>query len=143
MLQGRIVFRIGEQELTEDVHDFALVAFEAIAEGDGVYINSSSRVAPARADASGTMHVAALAVTAIASGDLGPLRDRGPLPSTNYDFSGFVGQNAYISTGTAGQITEVVPSASGQIVQQVGTIRAPNLIQIDIGPGAQRDGGLF
>lgn len=144
MMQGRhIIHRIGPHEIAEDVHDNAFRPLEALGEGDTVYMNASGYIGLARANASGTMHAIGVTVRAASSGLVGPIRSYGRLVSSSFDFSGFIGKNAYVSPDTAGGITLLPPSNSGEIIQLVGMPVSQRELMVNIGAAAQRDGGLL
>lgn len=143
-MRERIIHRIGPADITEDVHDSAFQTLEAIAEGDAVYLNASGYIGLARANASGTMHAIGVAVRAIQSGLPGGVRSFGKVGSSNYDFSGFIGKNAYVSPDTAGGVAaDTPPAASGQIIQLLGIPVSQRILLVNVGSAAQFGGGLL
>ena len=142
-MRQRLISPIGDFELaTGRVQVTVVTSLEAITEGDGVYVNSSGRVGRARADASSTMHAIGVADEAIASLGAGRVITHGPKRSANYDASGRVGLFAFVSPTTAGGITGVPPSASGQIRQQIGVWQDRTLLYVSLG-GASQVGGVL
>ena len=117
-------------------------ALEAITEGDAVYVNSSGRVGRARADASSTMHAVGVAAESIASLGAGRVVTHGPKRTDNYDASGRLGLFAWVSPTTAGGVTGVPPTSSGQIRQQVGVWRERRLLYVSLGGASQVGGSL-
>lgn len=117
-------------------------ALEAITEGDAVYVNTSGRVGRARADASSTMHAVGVAFESIASLGAGRVVTHGPKRTDNYDASGRLGLFAWVSPTTAGGVTGVPPTASGQIRQQVGIWRERRLLYVSLGGASQVGGSL-
>ena len=142
-MQPRSVRRIGDFELQPGLVQLEVFeAAAAITEGDAVFVNSSGRVDRARADASSTMHAIGVAFEAIASGGRGRVVTHGPKRTDNYDASGRLGLFAYVSPTTAGGVTGVQPSSSGQIVQQIGVWRERRLLYVSLGGAFQRGGAL-
>ena len=142
-MQERILRSIDDFELSVGrVQLEVFTALEAITEGDAVYVNTSGRVGRARADASSTMHAVGVAAEAIASLGAGRVITHGPKRTDNYDASGRLGLFAWVSPTTAGGVTGVPPSASGQIRQQVGVWRERRLLYVSLG-GASQVGGVL
>ena len=139
---NRQVRSIGPEEIAEARRRLgAFRSQDTIADGDAVYVNTSGYIARAQANASGTMHAVGVADQAIASGQQGAVVFAGHKYSSNYNFSGFVGLNAYVSAATAGAMLGTQPTASGQIVQQVGVITGRQTIQVSIGGAFQKGQG--
>lgn len=142
-MQQRIIHPIDDFELAVGRAQYEVFeAAAAITQGDAVFVNSSGRVDRARADASSTMHAVGVAYEAIASGGRGRVVTHGPMRSDNYDASGRLGLFAYVSPTSAGGVTGVQPSSSGQIVQQVGVWRERRLLYVSLGGAFQRGGTL-
>lgn len=142
-LQQRIISQLGDFELSGGLTQSAVfTALEAITEGDAVYVNSSGRVGRARADASSTMHAIGVAAESIASLGAGRVITHGPKRTANYDASGRLGLFAFVSPTTAGGVTGVPPSSSGQIRQQVGIWQDRTLLYVSLG-GASQVGGVL
>ena len=142
-MQKRIIHPISDFELEPDRTQLSVfTAAAAITEGDAVFVNSSGRVDRARADASSTMHAVGVAYEAIASAGRGRIVTHGPMRSDNYDGSGRLGLFAWVSPTTAGGVTGVPPSSSGQIRQQVGVWRERRLLYVSLG-GASQVGGVL
>ena len=142
-MQRRIIHPIGDFELeTGRVQLEVFTAAAAITEGDAVFVNSSNRIDRARADASATMHAVGVSFEAIASGGRGRVVTHGPMRSENYDASGRLGLFAWVSPTSAGGVTGVPPSSSGQIRQQVGIWRERRLLYVSLG-GASQVGGTL
>lgn len=134
----QVVHPAGAQELIEARRTLGeFTTLETITDGDAIYLNASGYIGRARANASGTMHAAGVAVQDIASGRVGQVQLAGRKYSANYNFSGFVGLNAYVSAASAGAILGTKPTASGQIVQQVGFILNQTTLQVSIGGAYQ------
>lgn len=137
------ISRTSREFLEEDYHDEVYRSVDNnIVEASVVYVDSSGFIARAQANASSTMHGIGLAVHPIPSGFVGRVRTRGPLTSDNLDFSGFIGRNAYVSAAAAGAVSTTPPTASGQIVQQIGFMRGRRTISVSIGGAFQRGGSL-
>lgn len=142
-MRQRFIRRVGDFEREPDGTEIAIfTAAAAITEGDAVFVNSSGRVDRARADASATMHAVGVAYEAIASAGAGRVVTHGPMRSDNYDASGRLGLFAYVSPTSAGGVTGVPPSSSGQIRQQVGVWRERRLLYVTLG-GATQVGGTL
>ena len=142
-MQPRSVRRIGDFELESGSAQMEVfTALEAITEGDAVYVNTSGRVGRARADASSTMHAVGVAFESIASLGAGRVVTHGPKRTDNYDASGRLGLFAWVSPSTAGGVTGVPPTSSGQIRQQVGIWRDRRLLYVTLG-GASQVGGVL
>ena len=142
-MQSRIIHPLGDFDLqTGRAQIEVFEAAVAITEGDAVFVNSSNRIDRARADASATMHAVGVAFEAIASAGRGRVVTHGPMRSDNYDASGRLGLFAWVSPTTAGGVTGVQPSASGQIRQQVGVWRERRLLYVTLG-GASQVGGVL
>lgn len=142
-MQPRSVRRIGDFELESGSAQIEVfTALEAITEGDAVYVNTSGRVGRARADASSTMHAVGVAFESIASLGAGRVVTHGPKRTDNYDASGRLGLFAWVSPSTAGGVTGVPPTSSGQIRQQVGIWRDRRLLYVTLG-GASQVGGVL
>lgn len=142
-MQQRIIHQSGNFDLAPGlVQTIVLPALEAITEGDAVYVNSSGRVGRALANASSTMHAIGVAFEAIASGGAGQVVTHGPHRSANYDASGRLGLTAYVSPTAAGGIATTPPTASGQIVQQVGFWQERRVLYVSLGAAFQRGGVL-
>ena len=142
-MQQRIIHPLDNFELAAGiVQTEVFTALEAITEGDAVYVNSSGRVGRARADASSTMHAIGVAAEAIASLGAGRVITHGPKRTDNYDASGRLGLFAWVSPTTAGGVTGVPPTSSGQIRQQVGVWRERRLLYVSLG-GASQVGGTL
>ena len=140
-MQQRIVHPIGPSEL----EDYGLLlqtyrTLEAITEGDAVYLNASGYLGRARANSSTTMHAIGVAHRAIASGIQGRVVTHGPFRTSGYNFSGFIGRNAYVSPDTVGAISTTPPTSSGQIVQHIGFLSDGSLLYVSIGTSFQRGG---
>ena len=82
-LHGRVIHPIGASELADGFADVSLRSLEAITEGDVVYVNSSSYIGRAQANASSTMHGVGVAVKGVNSGYIGPVRLAGRFQSSN------------------------------------------------------------
>ena len=142
-MQPRIIHPISQFELEPDLAQIEVfTALEAITEGDAVYVNSSGRIGRARADASSTMHSNGVAAESIGSLAAGRVITHGPKRTDNYDASGRLGLFAWVSPTTAGGVTGVPPSSSGQIRQQVGVWRERRLLYVSLG-GASQVGGVL
>ena len=142
-MQPRSVRRVGDFELESGSAQMEVfTALEAITEGDAVYVNTSGRVGRARADASSTMHAIGVAFESIASLGAGRVVTHGPKRTDNYDASGRLGLFAWVSPSTAGGVTGVPPTSSGQIRQQVGVWRERRLLYVTLG-GASQVGGVL
>jgi len=143
MLQ-RTVHDIGPLGLEDSGRIVAnFTSLEAITEADAVYLNSSSYIGRAQANSSTTMHAIGVAFRGIASGRLGPVITHGPMRSANYNFSGFLGRLAYVSTSGAGAIRTTPPSASGEIVQVLGQMVERQLLNVSLGLTAQVGAAIF
>lgn len=142
-MRQRLIGQIGNFDLEAGIVQTVVVtALEAITEGDAVYVNSSGRIGRARADASSTMHAIGVAAEAIASLGAGRVITHGPKRTANYDASGRLGLFAWVSPTTAGTVTGVPPSASGQIRQQVGIWQDRTLLYVTLGGASQVGGAL-
>jgi hypothetical protein len=142
-LQQRIIHPLTNFELeTGRAQIEVFTSLEAITEADAVYVNSSGRVGRARADASSTMHAIGVAFEAIANAGRGRVVTHGPMRSDNYDASGRLGLFAWVSPTTAGGVTGVPPTSSGQIRQQVGVWRERRLLYVSLGGASQVGGSL-
>ena len=138
--RSRTAHRLGPSEITEDLVDLNFTTADTFAEGDLAYVNASGYILRAQANASASMHAIGALVKAAASGLQASIRNRGPFDSTNYDFSGFIGRYAYVSTSTAGAIQTNAPGLSGQIVQVVGYMAERRKLVISLGHAFQRTG---
>ena len=142
-MRQRIIEQVGDFELSTGlVQVEVFTALEAITEGDAVYVNSSGRIGRARADASATMHSIGVAFESIASLGAGRVVTHGPKRTDNFDASGRLGLFAWVSPTTAGGVTGIPPSSSGQIRQQVGIWRERRLLYVSLG-GASQVGGTL
>lgn len=142
-MQQRIIHPLDDFELAAGRTQIEVfTALEAITEGDAVYVNSSGRIGRARADASSTMHAIGVAAEAIASLGAGRVITHGPKRTDNYDASGRLGLFAWVSPTTAGGVTGVPPTSSGQIRQQVGVWRERRLLYVSLGGASQVGGAL-
>ena len=97
-------------------------SLEAITEGDAVYVNTSSYIGRAQANASSTMQAIGVAQRGILSGQPGRVITGGRKSTSNYSFSGFHGRQGYVSTGSAGGVQTTPPTSSGQVSQVLGFI---------------------
>ena len=80
----------------------------------------------ARAAQSGRAPAIGLAAGAITSGSLGTLLTFGRITNTGWNFSGYIGQTAFL--GTSSQVVMSAPAASGNYVQRLGQVVAPATI---------------
>ena len=142
-MRQRIIGQVDGFDLSTGLAQIEVfTALEAITEGDAVYVNSSGRIGRARADASSTMHAVGVAAESIASLGAGRVVTHGPKRTDNYDASGRLGLFAWVSPTTAGGVTGVPPTSSGQIRQQVGVWRERRLLYVSLG-GASQVGGVL
>ena len=142
-MQQRIIHPVTDFELSLDRTQMSVfTAAAAITAGDSVFVNSSGRIDRAQANASSTMHAIGVAFEGIASGGAGRVVTHGPMRSDNYDSSGYLGLNAYVSPTTAGGVSATPPASSGQIVQQIGVWRERGLLFVSLGGAFQRGGTL-
>lgn len=142
-LEQRPVNQIGPLDIPVGLFDVNFRTVETITQGDALYVNASTYVGRARANASSTMHAIGFAREDAASGLPVGVRLRGSIESTNYNFSGFLGRFAYVSTGSAGGLQATPPASSGQIVQVAGVITGRQKIEISFGIAAQVGGAIF
>ena len=142
-MRQRIIGQVDGFDLSTGLAQIEVfTALEAITEGDAVYVNSSGRIGRALANASSTMHAIGVAAEAIASLGAGRVVTHGPKRTDNYDASGRLGLFAWVSPTTAGGVTGVPPTSSGQIRQQVGVWRERRLLYVSLG-GASQVGGVL
>lgn len=135
---NRTVRSIGPEEIAEARRRLGVFrSQDTIADGDVVYVNASGYIARAQANASSTMHAIGVADQAIASGLQGAVVFAGHKYSSNYNFSGSIGRNAYVSAATAGAILGTKPTSSGWIVQQIAIITGYQTMQVSIGGAYQ------
>ena len=139
MTLQRMVHPVDPSELEDyGVQFVSFRPLETITEGDAVYVNASGYIGRARADASGTMHAIGAAFRSIASGLLGRVITQGAFHSSNYNFSGFIGRQAFVSPTAAGGYSTTPPASSGQIVQQVGLFMDGSGLYVSIQGAFQR-----
>lgn len=142
----RMVGDIGPQHLEDAGQLYAVfTTLAAITEGDPVYLNSSGFIGRASANASSTMHAIGVASAGGAlSGQPVKVVVQGRMHSANYNFSGFLGANAYVPTAAGAPRTTPPggPSASGNLVQQIGYFIDGSGLYVSIGPSFQRGGSL-
>ena len=142
-MRQRIIGQVDGFDLSTGLAQIEVfTALEAITEGDAVYVNSSGRIGRALANASSTMHAIGVAAEAIASLGAGRVVTHGPKRTDNYDASGRLGLFAWVSPTTAGGVTGVPPTSSGQIRQQVGVWRERRLLYVSLGGASQVGGSL-
>jgi hypothetical protein len=139
MLQ-QIVHPFGPHDLEDAGLVFATFqSIDTIAEGDSLYLNASGRVAPTLANASATMHSIGVAFRGAASGDLVKVVVFGQKSAPNYNASGFIGLDAFVSAATAGRITGTAPAASGNIAQVIGRWFSGSGLLVQVSRGRQRN----
>ena len=135
-MHQRIVHPIGDFELAPGRVQIAIfTTLEAITEGDAVYANTSGNIGRAQADASSTMPAIGVASEGIASGGAGQVVTHGPVRSTNYDSSGFIGREAWVSDAAAGALLNVPPSTSGLLRQQLGVWQEREVLYVTLAGG--------
>ena len=143
----RIVHPIEPSDLEDAGVVFAtFITLETITEGDAVYLNASNFIGRALASSSSTMYAVGIAFRGIASGQVGRVVTAGPKRTSNFSFSGFVGSLAYVSAASVGALRTTPPggpSASGNIVQSMGVMREPTLLNVAVGTPFQRGGTLL
>lgn len=140
MVMSRSVHPIDPTEIEDYGVVFATFnSRDTIAEGDAVYVNASGYILRARADASATMHGIGVAFRGVASGNNGKVVMTGSKFTTNYNGSGFVGLEAFISAVTAGAITGTAPASSGQIAQTIGVWTSQSSIFVQTSRHRQRN----
>ena len=128
-----------------DLEDYGLVlvtlqAIDTIAQGDTVFVNASGRIQRAQANASATMEAIGVAHRAMASGNIGRVvMGGGPFFAANYNASGFIGLDAFVSSATAGAIATVAPGASGSIAQVIGRWISGSGLLVQPAKGRQRN----
>ena len=143
MLRHRIPSqRIGPADIAQNLLDQNFTTLETITDGDLVYVNASTYIGRAQASASATMHAIGAAIGGGASGQLMSVRLHGPYISSNYDFSGSLGRQAYVSRSSAGGVSTIGPASSGDIVQTVGYMIARRTLFVSMGGAYQRGGAL-
>lgn len=134
--------RIGPFDVAENLNDQVATTLSALTDGDAVYLNSNG-IGPAQANASSTMHAIGVAIGSANSGDPASWRPNGVYTSSQYNFSGDIGKNLYVSTGTAGGLVTEPPGSSGQIVQLMGFVLSQTSIMIQPGTPVQVGAGLY
>ena len=111
--------------------------------GTPIYISGSAAFQRARANAGATTRVAGLvATTSIAASASGVVAMSGPLVATSAQWDTVTGQTGGLTAGaayfldaaTAGKLTTVVPSTSGQYVASVGTAIDTVTMMISVDP---------
>jgi hypothetical protein len=102
------------------------IAAGAIEHGMPCYLASTGKVAPARANAVGTINklVGVSVSEATAAGDPIDVLENG-LIAAGFDLSGEAyGATLYVSTAVAGKLTTTIPATTGQVVAPVGCVGA-------------------
>ena len=112
------------------------VTVEPVKMGDALYIaTDDGKVGLAQGDVGvGKYPCIGLAATSAASGTNVEVVVGGLFSSPAYDFSGYVGKLAYLDPSTAGGVTPVEPSLSGQVKQRLGFIVNYSTLLVHIEP---------
>lgn len=122
-------------------------AASALTKGQAVYINTTGKVALAKADAAATTSVVGLvADAAISSGAVGSVVTDGPLEATTEIWDALTGEtggltpgaNYFLSDADAGSIVKVGPTQAGKYSVYVGQAFSATTLQI----AAERPFGL-
>lgn len=121
-------------------------AFDTITEGDALY---ASRTTPnyyarALATGTGTMPVIGVAMATAASGaGVRVMTAPGRKQYSGYNFSGFLGQEVYISPATRGALEVNTTTVSGNYVQVVGYVDTFDTVYFRPTMVLQRGGPLY
>ena len=92
-----------------------------ITKGEIVYhTGTANQVAPARANAIGTLPAIAIAVADVADGASGNFMLMGICHDTSAFPTLAIGGEVYVSDGAAGEITTTIPDADGEFIQVIG-----------------------
>ena len=119
-----------------------LTAADSIAIRDTVYFNASGHIARAQANSSSYMPAIGVALETIASGAIGGVATGGLV--TGYNFSGYIGKQAYVSPDTAGGITPLRSTVtSGMLVQVIGHITNCSTLLVQVGTMLQLGGASY
>ena len=131
-----IVDSLGASALTNDTYSGLVLGFIAngtIAIGNAVYVHTADgRVAPARANAIGTMPAIGVAVTGASDGAAVKILVHG-IYNDSDGFGGDLTEGAtmYVDDDTAGLVTATIPDADGEFVQVMGMAVGPRDVYIN------------
>lgn len=110
-------------------HERPKTAYEAIEAGMAIYVRSDGKYAKARANAVGTAKVFAIAATTVKAGDALTGLMRGCMTG----FSGLTpGSTIYLSTATAGEMQDNVPSGTGNAIVPLGVAATASEIEFSL-----------
>jgi len=131
-----VVDSLGASALANDTYSGLVLGFIAngtIAIGNAVYVHTADgRVAPARANAVGTMPAIGVAVTGASDGGAIKILVHG-IYNDSDGFSGALTEGAtmYVDDDTAGLVTATIPDADGEFVQVMGMAVGPRDVYIN------------
>ena len=131
-----VVDSLGASALANDTYSGLVLGFIAngtIAIGNAVYVHTADgRVAPARANAVGTMPAIGVAVTGASDGGAVKILVHG-IYNDSDGFSGALTEGAtmYVDDDTAGLVTATIPDADGEFVQVMGMAVGPRDVYIN------------
>ena len=131
-----VVDSLGASALANDTYSGLVLGFIAngtIAIGNAVYVHTADgRVAPARANAVGTMPAIGVAVTGASDGGAVKILVHG-IYNDSDGFGGALTEGAtmYVDDDTAGLVTATIPDADGEFVQVMGMAVGPRDVYIN------------
>ena len=131
-----VVDSLGASALANDTYTGIVLNFIAngtIAIGNAVYVHTADgRVAPARANAVGTMPAIGVAVTGASDGGAVKILTHG-IYNDSDGFGGDLTEGAtmYVDDDTAGLVTATIPDADGEFVQVLGMAVGPRDVFIN------------
>ena len=102
----------------------------AVSAYNAVYMNASGEADPAKGDSATTMPCIGICITSV--DDLITYQVAGRVTNAGWLFTS-LGQPVYVSTASAGALTQTPSSTSGHLNQQVGIARAANVLEIQLG----------
>lgn len=132
VLSGNVVTR---SVRFTDIEEATFYALGGLSDGHVVYADTAGWIGCAVVNVSGQMPAVGVVDGAVASGILTNVKTLGIHRSANYNFSGYVGRQAYVSS-TSGAIATWKAVTSGQY-QSVGLIVNASSLLLAIGPVQQ------
>ena len=102
----------------------------AVSAYDAVYMNASGEADPAKGDSATTMPCIGICITSV--DDLITYQVAGRVTNEGWSFTS-LGQPVYVSTTSAGALTQTPSVTAGHLNQQVGIARAANILEIELG----------
>lgn len=101
-------------------------AISGIAAYEAVLFTASGYFNWARAAQSGRAPAVGLMTAGVTSGSLGAFQPAGRVINTGWNFSGYEGSVVFL--GTSSEVTRTAPAASGNMVQRLGQVIAPQIV---------------